>query len=238
MPLEPVHQLRSAMHSVAPYPTNVLPVPEAITGTAFFPGGHGLWMEHVEPHFPVGGIMILGHDFHSEEEYQKSLERKKEDLNAPTWRNLRSLLQEADVPLHHCLFTNFFMGLRACTETTGPFPGRKDPAFVQRCAAFFLHQVRLQQPRAVVVLGSEVPSLFAPLAHQLEPWRGARLGAIDRAGATHITNVQFTTDAPPCTVISLIHPSLRHANLRHRTKALGRDAHGVEVEMLRAIVRQ
>jgi hypothetical protein len=218
------------------YPDGVLPVPTAIQGTAFFPGGHGLWMEDGEPTFPEGGIMVLGHDFHSVTEYVRSRERGKEDLNAPTWRNLRRLLTEAEVPLQHCFFTNFFMGLREGEATTGPFPGRKDLDFVQRCAAFFLHQLRAQQPRAVVVLGSEVPSLIAPLAPQLSPWRDARIGDIDRAGTTRIEGVQFADDLPPCTVVSLIHPSLRHANLRHRTKALGRDAHAVELEMLSSLL--
>ncbi|MCU0320513.1 MAG: hypothetical protein MUE88_10625 [Flavobacteriales bacterium] len=232
MPLQPVHALRSTMQSVAPYPTGVLPVPTPIAGTAFFPGGHGLWMEDREPSFPVGGIMILGHDFHSVSEYVRSRERGKEDLNAPTWRNLKRLLMEAEVPLHDCFFTNFFMGLREGEATTGRFPGRKDTGFVQRCAEFLLHQLRLQRPRAVVVLGSEVPSLIAPLAPQLNPWLNARLSDIDRASATRIEGVQFGDDLPPCTVVSLIHPSLRHANLRHRTKALGRDAHAVEVGLL------
>jgi uracil-DNA glycosylase len=224
-----------AMPANEEYPDGVLPVPTAILGTAFFPGGHGLWMEDGEPTFPEGGIMILGHDFHSEEEYLKSDKRKKEDLNAPTWRNLRRLLEEAEVPLHHCFFTNFFMGLREGEATTGPFPGRKKPDFVKRCSDFFLHQLSIQRPRAVVVLGSEVPSLIAPLAPQLGSWLNARIGDIDRAGATRIENVQFANDLPPCTVVSLIHPSLRHANLRHRTKALERDAHAVEVELLRSL---
>lgn len=58
----------AAPPSAAPpdtYPSGAIPVPEAIAGTAFFPGGHGLWMEEGAPSFPVGGIMVLGHDFHS-----------------------------------------------------------------------------------------------------------------------------------------------------------------------------
>ncbi|MBL7981938.1 MAG: hypothetical protein JNL52_09035 [Flavobacteriales bacterium] len=233
--LHPSLQLRMALPANEEYPKGVLPIPAPIAGTAFFPGGHGLWMDKEVPFFPDGGIMILGHDFHSKEEYEASRKRGEEDLNAPTWRNLRSLLETAEVPLQQCFFTNFFMGLRAGKETTGPFPGRKDPAFVQRCSEFFLYQLRIQRPRAVVVLGSEVPSLIAPLAPQLKPWRNARLGDIDRAGATRVEGVQFADGLPQCTVVSLIHPSLRHANLRHRTKALGRDAHMVEVEMLKAL---
>lgn len=215
------------------YPSGVIPVPEAITGTAFFPGGHGLWMEEGDANFPVGGIMVLGHDFHSEVEYHRSKDKKMENLKAPTWRNLLNLLKEAGVEPRDCFFTNFFMGLRAGSATTGVFPGRKDERFVAECTAFFLTQLRHMKPRGVLVLGSEVPSLIAPLSPQLSPWLGARLGDIDRQQAAHRSAVQFTPEVTACTVVSLIHPSLRHANLRHRTKAVGRDAHAYEVEMVR-----
>lgn len=217
------------------HPDGVLPVPTAIQGTAFFPGGHGLWMEDGEPTFPVGGIMVLGHDFHSVTEYVRSRERGKEDLNAPTWRNLRRLLVEAEVLPQQCFFTNFFMGLRDGEVTTGPFPGRKKPDFVKRCSDFFLHQLSIQRPRALVVLGSEVPSLIAPLAPQLKPWRNARLSDIDRAGATRIEGVEFAADLPPCTVVSLVHPSLRLVNLKNRTMILGQIGHIVELTMLRRL---
>ncbi|NBP03482.1 MAG: hypothetical protein EBU90_26005, partial [Proteobacteria bacterium] len=95
-----------------------------IRRTAFFPGGHGMWNPEAKPtKFPFGGLMILGHDFHSQVEYQKSLERGEEDLNGPTWRNLIDVLTRADIDLKNCFFTNAYMGLRGGHETTGKFPG-------------------------------------------------------------------------------------------------------------------
>ena len=55
----PSQRLRSTMEGVAPYPKGVLPVPEPIRGTAFFPGGKGLYEEKGTPPFPVGKTMVL-----------------------------------------------------------------------------------------------------------------------------------------------------------------------------------
>ena len=45
------------------YPDGVVPVPEKISGTAFFPGGYGLWREErcgCLPPMPRGGMMVSG----------------------------------------------------------------------------------------------------------------------------------------------------------------------------------
>ena len=51
------------------YPDGVVPVPEKISGTAFFPGGYDLWREErcgCLPPMPRGGDDGLGQDFHTE----------------------------------------------------------------------------------------------------------------------------------------------------------------------------
>ena len=225
--------LRHAMQAVAPYPIGVLPVPETIAGTAFFPGGHGLYLEDGPTAFPTGKVMVLGHDFHSEEQYEKSRARGMEDLNAPTWRNLLNLLKEVHLAPTECFFTNFFMGLREGKATTGMFPGRKDKDFVQRCQDFFLDQVAVQRPRTILVLGGQVPKLLAPLSGKLQAWGKAdSLGSIDRAGAGLVRQVSFRSDTPPANFVVLTHPSLRQANLRHRKPPAVMDAASYERELL------
>lgn len=71
----------------------------------------------------------------------------------PTWANLLPLLHEAGIAPEQCFFTNAYMGLREGAGTTGRFPGSRDEQFVERCRAFFLHQIRAQQPRVVLALG-------------------------------------------------------------------------------------
>ena len=213
----------------------MLPVPEPIPGTAFFPGGYGLWRPDRSkplPEFPVGGIMVLGHDFHSEAGYKASLARGQEAESQPTWRQLKSLLEEAHIDPRRCFFTNVFLGLRAGSGTTGPFPGANDPVVVDHCVTFLGEQIATQQPRLIVTLGINVPPLLGRLAVGLEPWtRGRGLKFLDAAGPVQ-TRIEFKGSAAVhATVVALTHPSLRHASVRHRRYG-GEIGHAAEVTML------
>jgi hypothetical protein len=87
------------MHSaVAPLPAGVVAVPEPIRGTAFFPGGLGLWMEgEGAPEFPAGHIMVVGQDFNSSAVYERVSKLGTEVDTSATWRGLRGLLASSDV---------------------------------------------------------------------------------------------------------------------------------------------
>lgn len=205
---------------VRPYPPGVSEPPTQIVGTSFFPGGHGIWESQTgRTNFPYGGVMVLGHDFHNETGYQQAIAKWRENLQSPTWRVLIKLLGETGVPLPMCFFTNFFMGLRRGKAVTGPFPGANDLEFVSRCRLFLLHQLALQKPRLVLVLGNHVPMLISPLASALEPWgRYTGFKARDGANVSLVTQVHFQVIQPfPCSIVSMLHPSMRHANIRSRT---------------------
>ena len=77
--------LWAALDAVKPYPSGVVAVQEQIAGTSFFPGGTGIWCgDHQEvPPLPVGGVIVLGHDFHSVAGYEWSLENGAENLSSP-----------------------------------------------------------------------------------------------------------------------------------------------------------
>ena len=100
----PAVGLWRAHRAVAPYPVGVKQVPEPIEGNAFFPGGLGLWKNQPSdpiPQWPRHGVMVLGHDFHSEEGYHASLVRGEESLRSLTlvegwtFRQLRGALAKA-----------------------------------------------------------------------------------------------------------------------------------------------
>ncbi len=237
----PFEILCNLLLNVAPYPEGVIPVPERIAGTAFFPGGSGLWQtsgSNAAPPFPVGKVMVLGHDFHSEDGYRQSLAKRGENLQGPTWRNLLQLLYEADIGPEQCFFTNAYMGLRAGSNTTGKFPGAYDHGFVERCRSFLAAQIAIQQPRLILTLGNYVPSILAGLSDDLAQWRSCHsLTKLDALGVPLVTNVQFVADANwNTTVVALTHPSLRPANVsRRRYKELrGNDA---EVAMVREAIK-
>ena len=233
--MHPAELLWSRHRPPAGYPSGVLPVPEPIAGTSFFPGGYGLWRPDPIldlPAFPLNQVMVLGHDFHSETRYRASLERGDEAATQPTWRNLLSLLNRVGIAPERCFFTNVYMGLRAGNQATGTFPGEADGAFVQHCVRFLAEQLRTQRPVLILTLGINVPPLLGRLAPSLSQWtEGKGLKHLDRVGPVK-HDVAFPA-APGfrSTVVALTHPSLRSASVRHRRYAdkTGDDA---EIAML------
>ena len=215
-------------------------MPERLPGTAFFPGGMGLWHPaggDPSP-MPVGGMMVLGHDFYSEAGYRRFLANRGESTRGPTWRNLLALLDRAGIGPERCFFTNAYMGLRAGSQNTGRFPGARDPGFVGRCRAFLAEQIQAQEPRLILTLGSHVPAVLAPLSEDLAPWlKASSLKALDEAGCPLIRDARFpSVPHLGVTVAALVHPSIRWASvLRRRYAGLTGDA--AELTLLREAVR-
>lgn len=226
-------------HQPSEYPTGVEPVPQRIPGLAFFPGGAGLWAVEAErplPPFPVGGVMVLGHDFHSRKGYDKSFGNGAESKSMPTWRNLVPVLEAGGVSLESCFFTNFYMGLRSGTKTTGKFPGAGDPPFVAHCERFFLRQLDAQRPALIITLGVHVPKAISGLSEELGDWSAVtNLKELDarpvRSGVTFRGMPSYQT-----TIVALTHPSQRGLNVRRRRYCgiAGADA---EVAMLRQAIQ-
>lgn len=139
-----------------PYPRGVVAVPEPIAGTAFFPGGLGLWLEEDNAHQPLPkDFMIVGQDFNTLATYERARILGSEANSSATWRNIRKIFPELNIPLTDCFFTNIYMGLRAEGRETGRFPGARDRNFVERCAAFFRRQMEAVQPKIILTLGME-----------------------------------------------------------------------------------
>ena len=233
--MHPAEQLWRRHHPVTGYPAGVVPVPAAIPGIAFFPGGYGLWRPDVSqplPAFPIGGTMVLGHDFHSEDGYQKSVDRTREAESQPTWRVLLELFHRVGIAPQECFFTNVYLGLRAGATTTGRFPGATDPIYVAHCTRFLAEQIAVQRPSLIVTLGINVPPLLGGLAPQLTAWTRHRgLRHLDDVGPVQI-GVRFGDEsASVTTVVALTHPSFRHASVRHRLYR-GKVGDAAEIAML------
>ena len=142
--------------AVSPFPEGVVDVPEPIPGTAFFPGGYGLWLEeNVRPPFPTGQIMVVGQDFNSEKAYKKARDAGTEVNLSSTWDILKKILPASGVSLEDCFFTNLYMGLREGGPEAGRFPGARDKDFVERCIKFFKHQLEVARPKLILTLGAE-----------------------------------------------------------------------------------
>jgi hypothetical protein len=228
--MHPAHALWNAHHDVAPYPDGCVAVRSAIPFTAFFPGGYGLWNpEQLDPPptWPIGKVMVLGHDFHSKDGYEKSLSLGWESDEQPTWRSLKQMLSVAGIPLSSCFFTNFYMGLRQGAATTGRFPGAGDARFVHRCGEFLTKQLDHQRPALVLTLGAWVPRLLAAIEGGPVAWNGVTtLKEIDGRCRALLRDVRLHAGAP-CVVAALSHPSFypRSASARAFGGTTGRGAH-------------
>ena len=122
---EVVEKLLSEMNRVVmDYHRDVKRTPQKlshlINGTAFFPGGTGLWRGK-EPGgdlpllFPEGSVMFIGHNFGNQKSLDLALFERGEVSSAfkTLWSNLVAFLEHAG-PLDpgRCFFTNALMGLR------------------------------------------------------------------------------------------------------------------------------
>lgn len=252
--MHPVESLFHELEHIGPYPEGVVPAFGRVPGTTFFPGGPGLWGTRSGsplPAMPVGGVMIVGQDYASAAEFGRSLRRGSEvsavttgtgsHLRASTltFRGLLALLPSVPVPWERCFFTNAYMGLRKSGSSTGPSPASRDPDFADRCRDFFCVQLAVQRPVIVLALGRWVPAFIAECSDQLKDWRGRESFAqLDSVGPI-VHNVKFafaSACAPPCSVVSLMHPSYRHLNVDGRTFK-GSQGDDAERAMIREALR-
>lgn len=222
-------------HHPVEYPDGLEAVPEPIPGRAFFPGGLGLYSAEAGkplPDFPMNGVMVLGHDFDTRANYETAHGHGRELEGNKTWQNLVPLLKDAGIPLGRCFFTNLYMGLRTKGKSTDPNPGAEVSEFREHCKGFLLDQLATQRPRLVLVLGLNVPPVVGEMSAQLASWIAVRNykqldGMLHGAAGPIVRGVAFRgLDGFSTTVVALIHPSYRPANLRHR-------AAGLELKMLR-----
>lgn len=195
---------------VEPYPNLVSGVSKMIDITAFFPGGKGLWKEVEADVFP--SILILGQDFSTEKEYKRMLQSKVNDLDGPTWRNLRKLFIEANVNLLDCFFSNVFMGLRKTESMTGKFHGFKDEGFVRRNIEFLLFQIDIIKPKLIITLGKYSTEMLAKLSDDLSSWRNYKALRQPDIGLKRYVKINGNT----VTCIALEHPSKRNSNVKRR----------------------
>lgn len=216
----PSHELFERIQQFGDFPSGVTSIPRQLQGTSFFPAGVGLLVDKHNtelPRFPVGGIMILAHDWGTVGDFKLYEEQDEERLTNPTWRNMLPFLERTGIPADDCFFTNFFVGLRTAKSSVGAFPGAKDPVCVRTCQRFLTQQIDMQRPRLVLALGAYVPKMIAHMSDDLEPWeRFDSFKAMDRQNLASFRNVKIRNSDHSFSVASLVHPCYRQRNARLR----------------------
>jgi hypothetical protein len=182
------------------YPPGVVPALTHIRGTAAFPGGSGLVTDSpgALPPFPDGGVMVIARDLDAEDKYLKRARsgRPHGDPRSPMayWRSLYRIFETAGLDPKRCFFTNVYVGLRSGAHPPGPFPGKRDPAFVRWCHAFLELQAEYMRPGLVVFLGDDARRAYGVPGGVLTR---VRLGAHEgpAVGLAHPTRHRLTARA-------------------------------------------
>jgi hypothetical protein len=190
---------------------------------SFFPGGRG----YKEPAFPEAPVMLVGHNFDTEEGFRDSVRRGSEDhLGMNTWVNLiRYFLPEAHVEEGECFFTNFYLGAIIHAE---PKPGVKKKTtnrgkfkcsakYHSACVEALIKQIRITRPRVIALLGAKVPSAFAEAVEAYVPHCGVNLTDTQMRQPLGGHRIQILPDLH-AQVVSLYHPSNPRSNESHRAQ--------------------
>lgn len=210
-------------------------IPRQIQGSSFFPAGVGLVRAAGEPlpKLPVGGIMVLAHDWGTVKDFERYSERDAESLSNPTWKRLLSFFDSVEIERRDCFYTNFFVGLRSGSSSVGTFPGILDEAYVAECLSLVAEQVELQKPRLMLVLGAHVPRLLARGSEQLHQWVGFdTFKTLDREDASFVPRVRLQDGSHQFAAVSLVHPCYRQLTARHR-RWRGYNGDRAEVELVK-----
>lgn len=188
---------------------------------------------------PVGGVMVLGHNFDSVAGFNYSLHHAGENLRGPTWRGILGVIDRAGVRRDQCFFTNVYMGLIDGPSAVGKFPGARDTGFVHRCQSFLAKQISVQQPRVILTLGKEVLPLVVPLSPELRTaWSTARtLADVDQMQVAIVYPSHIQNVPTPVAVAALTHPAFRHLNVGRRHYA-GRFGDAAEIALIQDAMKK
>ena len=212
---ETVTQLREHLKAVAPYPKGCVGFDGKATmnGTAFFPGGDGLWKPQPgdEPEFPFGGTLVLGSDFGDVAWYDAQLESEnpwRQEIDGPTWRGLSNLFALAGIARGEAFYTNAWPVLREGDEPVkGGIPGAQDRDFTARCIAFFKKTLEIMKPALIIPLGV-APTRFVGMAAG---------NAWANASTWKDIDAMPLASAFGAKIVPVVHPSM--PNRRHRVAA-------------------
>lgn len=197
------------IHFEFTYPDNkILPIRKKIGGTAFFPGGEGLW----EKSDVEIDVLVLGQDFGTKAYYDKILaDETVKDTDCPTWINMLALFNKVGIKPERCFFSNVFMGLRTEDNMTGSLIRKSSEydKYRMQSADFLIKQIQIINPKVIIVLGNE-PTKMLMNVLPLKDWYSMN----KVSDITTIAKAEYSEAEYLC--VALCHPSMRNSNKRFR----------------------
>jgi hypothetical protein len=209
------------------YPDDVKPIKQRLKGTAFFPGGDGIYKEGNFKHKDHYPIMVVGQDYDNEYNFHKVFESptQSELSNSnKTWFNLKKILGEE--VLQNCFFTNAIMGLRIGNSKnigiSKAFKKNNEP-FLLENQQFFNEQLNEIKPKLIICLGAQLPRFIGAcyLEQLVELAKVRSFSQLDFLNESGVFKLKYTEGE--ANLIFITHPALYDANIGRRRNGNGRD---------------
>ena len=212
----------------SPEGTDILPARGGLPGPAFFPEGFGLQNPRADALWP--DIMAVGHNFGCED-YRNEIDTAGREDDKATWRNLRRLLADADVPMESCFMTKWFVGLQPGNKQVGEFLSHPDSRFERESSELLLEEIRTLKPHVILLLGLPVVGRAHRIMPTLKPWADAlNWSAVDSSSLGPIAyGVGIPGSEVRTNVVALLHPSFSPSNQRYRRAVFPVKKPGVEM---------
>lgn len=128
-----------------------------IQGTAFFPGGSGLWRGSslggpLPGRFPNAPIMFVAHNYDSITAHERAKARGGE-VDSSFWRDrLIPYMRMAGIDPADVFFSNALMECKP-GSAIGDMPVA--PGYEEQCLDFLRQQIEIVRPRVVIALGGK-----------------------------------------------------------------------------------
>jgi uracil-DNA glycosylase len=197
---------------------------------AFFPGGAGLYKGAQASRFPTNGILILGSNFGSINDFMNELGelRRTDERAGRTWTGLLKLLNQSGIDADNCFFTNAWPFLHDGPGNLNAYVGKwlKNENLMRECVQFFRFTLNAMQPKLIVALGTGPAAFLSYIwPGKLNHWKGYQWSNIEKGPLVEVS--------VGVVCVSITHPSM--PNRRHRCNEYNTFAG--EVELLKKAVR-
>jgi len=203
---------------VPPQGTDILTARGGLPGPAFFPEGLGLQNPTADALWP--NLMAIGHNFGSEA-YRNEIDAAGREDDKATWRNLRRLLSNADLPIESCFMTNWFIGLQPGNKQVGEFLSRPAMRYERECGELLLEEMQTLKPKVILLLGLPVVGRAHRIMPSLRPWADAPdWNQVDSSSLGPVAyGVEILGTEVRANIVALLHPSFSPSNQRYRRTA-------------------
>lgn len=188
----------------------------------FFPGGNGLFEGEAAKNFPFHGTLVLGSNFGCAAKFGRSdatlvVNDEISDPGNKTWPPLRRLLDESEIDLRACFFSNVWPCLHeGTTNTLGALMKNwlANPALMAICSQFLTGTCAAMQPSLIVALGPGPAAFLGTVwPRELGPWQRNSIAAID---ALPLASIQLEGVSHKTVCVALVHPCYQHINAKRR----------------------